>query len=469
VTDNWGAEEQALARWVEQGLGGKVAAVERLGRWRPAWNIDLEKDGRVVPLHARGERNSDHPIPTRIADERKCHDLLEAHGIPVPHVYGYCGHPYAMVMDRLGGNVDLTFASSDAERAALIDEYLELTRRIYEIDLDRAAAVGFEIPAEPEEISLGYFSKLELCYDALGTGRDPFIEFLRGWLHANVPRGRRQAAFITYDAFQFMFQGGRITGLIDFEVAHVGDPLMDLGALRVRDSIKNVGSLPGIALRWQQVTGEEIDFDVIDFHTVQYNAQTVVMAGPALEEPEPTTDFISYMAWYVNSGRWACEVLAEMLEVQLEPVEPLEAKPSRRGPAYRHLTEALRAGSDTDDYERSALARVARYLLRSDELGAASDAADLQDLSRLLGRKVHQDQADEELLQAVRKRDSSMDAALVWLFDRRLRRTHHLMAPPNSLLVRHPKLRPIRPDAVNPADSDIDDLPWPPGAIPGTR
>jgi aminoglycoside phosphotransferase (APT) family kinase protein len=466
------SDSQGLATWVERTLGGRVTRVEKLGRWRAAWNVDVEVDGRQLPLHARGDRNADHPIPVRIAEERFCNDLLEAHGIPVPHVYGLCDEPYAMVMDRLVGNVDLTFAANDDERVALMDQYLRLLRTMYGMDLADVGDMGFDVPDGPEELALGYFMKLERIYDKLMVSPDPLVEFLRLWLHRNVPRHRDRAAFISYDAFQFMFDTGQITGLIDFEVAHVGDPLMDLGALRVRDSIKNLGDLPAIVERWAAVTGEHLDYDVIDYHTVAYNAITVVMSAPALRSPEPSTDYMSYMAWYVNSGRWACEVLAEILSLQLEPVEPLTPRRSPYGPAYTHLMRGFREAEPVaggEDYRTLGLYRLARHLLRVDELGAAVESANVDDLARLLGRRPHGEEAEEELLELVRREEPENDADLIWLFDRRLRRAQQLMAPPESLLIRHPRLHRVRPPDGTRLVTEPDDLPWPPGLIPGTR
>src|SRR5437868_3021731 len=107
-------EERArLARWVEHTVGGTVTRVERMPRWRPAWDVDVVLAGRVLPLHARGEREPRIAMPARIADEVAVHDLLEAHGLPVPHAYGVCNDPYALVMDRLSGLVDLAGASDD--------------------------------------------------------------------------------------------------------------------------------------------------------------------------------------------------------------------------------------------------------------------------------------------------------------------------------------------------------------------
>jgi hypothetical protein len=120
-----------------------------------------------------------------------------------------------------------------------------------------------------------------------------------------------------------MFEEGRITGLLDFEHAHVGDPMMDLAALRVRDTIKSIGELSEMATRYR-----------------------------------------------------------------LDPVAVPESRPSRHAPAFRHLVGGLRDATSTvteSSYEVGALGRVANHLKRVDEIGAALDAADLDDLARVLG------------------------------------------------------------------------------------
>ena len=277
-----GNDEERLVAWVERTIGGRVVRIQRLQRWRPAWDLDVDLGDRILPLHGRGEREANMAMPYWIADERRTHDLLEAHGVPVPHVYGYCDAPYALVMDRLAGFVDLSFADDDEQRDALNLEYLELLPRIYAIDLGEAVAAGFSCPTTAEEIALDLFGRYEEAYEARTVTPDPVSEFLRRWLHRNYPRHRTERRFITYDAFQFMFDHGRITGLIDFELAQIGDPLTELAALRIRDTIKNLGDLPAIAATWAQVTGQALDFDVIDFHTVAYNANTVLSSAPLI-------------------------------------------------------------------------------------------------------------------------------------------------------------------------------------------
>lgn len=464
-------EDARLAEWIERTVGGRVTRVERKARWRPAWDVDVEIGGRVLPLHARGEREPRIVMPSRIADEVAVHDLLEAHGLPVPHAYGLVDEPYALVMDRLAGFVDLTFAADD-ERDRLLGEYLELLARIYEIPLDAAAAAGFDVPSDSATTGLAFLRRMEAGYDAAMTAHpaDPIAVFLRRWLRDNVPAGRLDhARFITYDSFQFMFDEGRITGLLDFEHAHVGDPMMDLAALRIRDTLKNIGDLAVTGARYEAATGVTVDHDVVEYHTVLYNALSVVSVGPPLADPLPGTDWLSYLAWYVNGARWAFETIAEIRGYALDAVDVPGPRPTRHAPAHRHLVGELRAATsaaDVSGYELAALGRIASHLKRVDEIGAAFDAADQAELANVLGHRPDPGEADAELVDFVARAGPEHEEALVRLLDARAQRMHFAMASPTSLMLRHPALRSLRPErgAARAADES-----WPSGAIPGTR
>jgi Phosphotransferase enzyme family len=462
-------EDVRLAAWVERTVGGTVRGIERKARWRPAWDIDVEVDGRLLALHARGEREARIVMPYRIRDEVAVHDLLESFGLPVPHAYGLCDDPDALVMDRLSGLVDLAGVADDAERDALLEEYLELLARIYAIPLDAAAAAGFAIPQDSATTGLAFLRKMQAGHDRAmdGQAADPVEVFLRRWLADHVPDDRLASArFITYDSFQFMFEDGRITGLLDFEHSHVGDPMMDLAALRIRDTLKSLGDLAEIGARYEAVTGVPLDHDVIEYHTVLYNAQSVFSVRPPLADPLPGTDWISYLAWYVNGARWSFEAIAEIRGYELAPVALPEPHPGRQAPALRYLVDRLRAAGGRGDYELGALGRIANHLKRVDEVGAAFDADGLDELTDLLGHRPPPDQADFELVEFIERAGPEDEEALVRLLDARAQRLHLTMASPTSLMLRHPALRSIRPGRSSVRSADES---WPTGAIPGTR
>lgn len=459
--------DEVLTRWVEEQLGGRVVAIETFARWRMAWNIDVEVDGRIIELHARGERELNFAIPARLADEAPIHDLLEAHGLPVPHVYGICEAIPAMVMDRIPGHVDLTFAGTDLERHDLIDQYLALLPSIYAIDNDAIRAARLSIPVGAKAIALDNLVVYENVHDQLMTRPDPTSLFLRKWLHRNAPAHRDKAVFITADAFQFMFDGGRVTKLLDFELAYVGDPMMDLASLRVRDTIKNLGDLSVIAQRFAEITGWEVDHDVVDYYAVMYNTFTVLSAAPPLQAPAPTTDYVSHLAWWVNSARWAFEVIAEIKGFELETLPLPTAVPSPRTPLHNRLFGGLRRlpVDARHDYERRCLQQLARHLRCLDDLWPQLEAENVADVGALIGRGVDAAGIDAALLAFIETAGPELDEAIIRTLDRMVQRSHMTMAPAGSLMLRHPKLRSLRPDrqsVVGPDDG------WPAGAIPGT-
>jgi hypothetical protein len=242
--------------------------------------------------------------------------------------------------------------------------------------------------------------------------------------------------------------------------------MMDLAALRIRDTLKSLGDLAEIGARYEAVTGVPLDHDVIEYHTVLYNAQSVVSVRPPLVDPLPGTDWISYLAWYVNGARWAFESIAEIRGYELEPVAVPEPHPSRHAPALRYLTDRLRAAGATGDYELSALGRIANHLKRVDEVGAAFEADDLDELANLLGHRPAPEDADAALIEFIERAGPADEEALVRLLDARAQRMHLTMASPTSLMLRHPALRSIRPGRSHARGADES---WPTGAIPGTR
>ena len=56
------AGEARLRAFVEDATRGKVTRMERQVRWRPAWFVDVERDGRTLHLHLRGDRGGDIAI-----------------------------------------------------------------------------------------------------------------------------------------------------------------------------------------------------------------------------------------------------------------------------------------------------------------------------------------------------------------------------------------------------------------------
>ena len=106
---------QRAFAFVEKTLGGRIVRSGVHPRWRPAYYLDVEVDGEIVPLYFRGDRGDlDHGVYT-LEHEARVLIALERNGIPVPHVYGFCEDPLGIVMARVEGRPDLSTAETPEE------------------------------------------------------------------------------------------------------------------------------------------------------------------------------------------------------------------------------------------------------------------------------------------------------------------------------------------------------------------
>ena len=412
-----GAEWRHAFAWIERTLGGRIVRAERQPRWRPAWFLDLERDGAIVPLYFRGDRGqADHGVYA-LEHEWRVLGVLEAHGIPVPHVHAFCPDPRGIVMDRAAGRANLATAASEDERRAVLDHYLELLARMHAIDVAAFEAIGLARPATAEQLGLLDFDVWERAYRKRKQRAEPAIVYLIRWIRRSVPRDRTRVSFVCADAGQFLFDAGRVTAVIDLELATLGDPAADLGGLRGRDLSEPLGDLARGLRTYERCAGAPVDRDAVDFHTVRFNAVTPMALAHLVGAPEPGTDFVQFRAWYEVWTRTALEVIGARLGLALDPPPATRADAAPRDASF--------AGYESDAAERLAIWRE-----RKASLGPALDAATVDDAGRLLGRSfASRDDADAALEARAAQATPSDDAALVALLHRRALRDESLLAP----------------------------------------
>jgi hypothetical protein len=440
--------ERAFA-WVEGKLGGRIVGARRQARWRPAWYLDLEREGEIVPLYFRGARGeADHGAYT-LEHEMGVLQVLEANDIPVPHVHGFCPDPRGIVMQRCSGRANLATARDDGEREAVMDDYVSLLARMHAIDVGAFEKIGLHRPTSPHELGLGDFDIWERGYRRNKRRAEPLIEFVIGWVRRNIPHDREKVSFLCCDSGQFLFDKGRVTTVLDLELAYLGDPAADLAGMRCRDLSEPLGDIARAVRQYESVTGEAIDRTVIDYHTVRFAIVTPLAVAHLVADPPPNIDFVQYLAWYLVYSRAPIEVIAQEMALELSPVELPGPELTRHSSGADALCAMLDRGAGADGegpsdagqgdeggdgdfeaYRIDAAARVAEYLRRADRMGPALEEADLDDVAQLLGhRPAGWRQADEELEEYVHDASPERDAELVEYFHRRLLRQEALIDP----------------------------------------
>ena len=254
------AGEARLRAFVEQLGLGQIVRMERQVRWRPAWFVDVEKDGRILPLHLRGDREGDVAIFPELVREADVISVLGDQGVKVPRIYGFCEDPPCIVMDAIPGTRVMAEAASDESRLAIARDYLEQVAAMHRLPTAPFVAKGVHLPKGAEEIALVGLEAYMPLYKRTKSRPEPMLEFVIGWIRRNVPKHRTRAAFIQFDSGQFLHHDGQMTGLYDFEFSMIGDPMVDIATMRMRDSYEPMGTeLKRLLKEYEVFAGEPID------------------------------------------------------------------------------------------------------------------------------------------------------------------------------------------------------------------
>ena len=427
-------EQQAagVRAWLEAELG-TVVTFERQARWRPAWFATVQRaDGSALPLYIRGAREGVANM-SALAEEAGMLQVLEANGVPVPHVYGMVDEPEAIVMDALPGRANLGTAETEAEQRSVLDHYIEILTRVHAIDPAEFVAIGLRMPAGAPDVALNMFDRFEKTYRNEKQAPAPLLEFGIKWVRSNVLTHRDRAHFVTCDSAQFMFDDGRVTGLIDLENGYLGDPLQDLASFRMRDMTEPLGDIIGGMLRYEELTGEPLDVAAIDYHLVQWSLCTPMTLNGMVQGAPPLVELVQYFQWYHQYALTALEALAHVTGTEIPSVELPEPVSTRDTVVHDALAAVIRTLGADDDvarFRRDSTAVLAEYLGRVERYGPAIEAAYLDEVAAILGaRPADWATADATLEAFVLSAGPEHDGALLQLFIRVSLRRLLLMEP----------------------------------------
>jgi aminoglycoside phosphotransferase (APT) family kinase protein len=212
-----------------------VANVTRLtaGATQEIWRFELTGDGASTPLILRRAPGGERISATAIGLETEA-ELLRAAaaaGVPAPAVRHVLtpedglGHGFIMQFvegETLGGRIvrDPRFAQA---RPKLARQCGEILARIHTMPPGAAPNLKHSTPAE-------LLAQWRASYEATGWPR-PVFDLTFAWLAARVPPPATPR--LVHGDFRngnlIFHPDGGVVAVLDWELAHIGDPLEDLG------------------------------------------------------------------------------------------------------------------------------------------------------------------------------------------------------------------------------------------------
>lgn len=424
--------------WLRENLGD-VVALSRQPRWRPVWFATV-RDGAVERrVVVRGDR-TDMELIFPLDHEMRFQQLMHANSVPVAEVHGWIDDPAAFVMDEVPGDPYLLDAP-EGERRSVMNEYMDALAELHALEITQFADAGIVRADDPARSGLVGLQRYEERYRRAKSYPDPLLEFALAWLRRNPPDSRGREAPIVWDSGQFHHRDGHLVALLDIELAHIGDPMMDLAAFRMRDTIGGFGDFGDLYERWERTSGRAVDLDAVKVHHIAFTLTNRLAFSAAIREPLPGSDLMTNLQWCRETDLFTTEALAEHHGVDLPGVELPDGETTRATAAHQQLVQTLRNVSVDDpylSYELRTAFRLARHVQRCDEIEEELNAADLDDLGPLLGHRPSDwARGEAELEQYVVADDGEHDRELIELLHKRNLRAQALLGPAGSAMTTH--------------------------------
>lgn len=426
--------EQRLVQFTEQATGAKVVSIKKQSRWRPAWFIEAETpEGEPLSLYARGEKSLDAEIYPGLKREAGIIQLFEKGGLPVAHIYGMCPDPEAIVMSVIPGQREMHHANDDAERRQVAMEYVEFMAKMHQLDVTPFVEMGVRLPETPQALATAYLDDNLTHYRRVKVKPEPLLEFAIRWVKRNAPSHRTRPSVIHGDPGQFHFKDGHLSGVYDFEAVHIGDALMDLACLRMRDPFEALGADPMDMIRhYAEVTGEPIDVPALKWHMVSFAVTPSMSLTAILAKPEAATMHAEYLFWDMICRRALVWALAEAMGVTIEKVTAPDI-PDRRRVISQVLLQTLGRLKREDgegELHRHSAEELAAWLGELTAKGAWVEAQNLDEAAEILGRRpADWVEADAELETYVLNAGPEDDERLCAFFARQVERDLAVMGP----------------------------------------
>jgi aminoglycoside phosphotransferase (APT) family kinase protein len=254
------------------------------GASRETYRVRLDVDGQPKGVILRRDPPSSL-IDTERSLEYRTYEAAWRAGIPVPEPLlleedpAVLERPFSLMAEITGCQTAIAHLSVppfDKVRDAIAARKWTLLGEIARRDIDELGLSEFmAVPAHPAEHELAYWANV-IRTDALHP--QPVAEATIRWLerHLPEPSGRLSLVHGDYRSGNFLYnEAGEIPALLDWEMAHIGDPLEDLawsldplwgwpertlagGLLPREDAIRIWEEASGIAVdreafRWWQV------------------------------------------------------------------------------------------------------------------------------------------------------------------------------------------------------------------------
>jgi aminoglycoside phosphotransferase (APT) family kinase protein len=430
-----------IPEWLATVGGGEITRLERHTARREAWLVDVAgAGGGIVEGFLRLERSEIPDNPWSLRHETDIVEALRDTEVPVPRILARDDRLRCTLFERVPGRSDLHNAPPHQQRPVM-EHFFDIVADLHRVDIDRFAPSEFPRPATTRDCALREMDLVTKRWAGfLSKHHDPLITYGIDWLERFVPRSVSRVSLVQGDTgpANFLFEGNRVTSVIDWEWGHLGDPMEDLGNICVREFWNPSGGLSGLMERYQRRSGLPVNLEAVRYYRVQQNMRGMIPIAERTVTADPHEPLAWYLAYRYTGDRSTLEAMAESMGIALErpemprdggTVDPLAvaAEWANEHDVRPALTGAFAASRSME------VSILVKCMERVQRLGKEIERADLAELGTLLGRRIRSATSGRSALDSAIRERRLDDERLIRFLARRMYRLEWLYSPVTRL------------------------------------
>ena len=399
----------AALPWIESATGGRILELTRMVVRREAWRVVVD-DGSATPrswfLRIDRAIAAGKPYPRDLARETGLIRFLQANtGIPTQRILGWNDEHAVAIQSFEPGRADLHNVSREEQHDVMM-HFMDIMAEMHSLDVHGIGLPRFEIPPTPEQHSLMELHAVDDPRLAMLPVDSSTVlgAFGKRWLLNHVPTSVERTVLLQGDTGpgNFLFEDHRVTAVVDWEWAHYGDPMEDVGNLWVRDFFTPScgGDLTPYIRHYTQKAGITLDRQKAIYYLVHQLVRSVFTLPGLVRRPDWRSTVALNLGYQAVCDITCCEALGmyhslaeprfELLDI---PEDIHDGRPGMNedGELYQLLSEQLERGIAPElhnDFARNmalGASGITRYLERRHLYGAAADSLEHSGIDAILG------------------------------------------------------------------------------------
>jgi aminoglycoside phosphotransferase (APT) family kinase protein len=217
--------------------------------------------------------------------EAAVYAALAATDVRIPRLVAARDSGDALLVERAPGKEAFASVTDETTKQAIVTDYFEALAELHGVDTEKLALPGFARPADARDHARSDLGLWRGIAASRLSESDTLLDFTGGWLDANAPEGAARTSLCHGDAGpgNFLFDADRVTALLDWEFAHLGDPLDDLAWVAVRAQLLGgFGDLAAGYRAWSAATGLGADASRIEYYRALVLLRMAISCAVAL-------------------------------------------------------------------------------------------------------------------------------------------------------------------------------------------